>query len=250
MMHSCHPCYAAGVPGASRPFAVAALTLLILAPSEVRAQGRTSDEQVTRRIAFIQERLERAGPSARLWWNAWFAAYMTLTIGEGAAAIATSDQGIREDSAVGAVTSALALLPMGLFDFEPLDAASRVHAMPEATVAERRLKLASAERLLRASADTERFGRSWVMHVVGGSVAVGSGLVLALVYDRRTSGVVNALAGVAVSEAQILTQPTAAIDDWEHYSAGRGLGSTTEERTGLRVSVAALPGAFALCGVF
>lgn len=229
-----------------------ALALLVVFPHPARAQSRRSDADVSRRIAFIQERFDRATPAARLWWNGWYATYLTLTVGQGAFAIATTDKGTREDMVVGTLTSALGVVPLGVFGFEPRYAAAEVRAMPAATPAQRRRKLAAAEELLRQSADTERFGRSWLSHVLGDGVSLGSGAILAFGYGRTTSGILNAVAGVAITEFQIFTQPTAAIDDYQEYSSNGAQRTRPAEMrpSGVRIGIAALPGGVAVTGRF
>jgi hypothetical protein len=225
------------------------LALLVLSPRPARAQPARRDADVARRIDFIQTRFDRATPAAQLWWNGWYATYLTLTVGQGAFAIVTPDKGTREDMVVGAVTSSFGVIPLGVFGFPPRLAAAEIRGIPATTADGRRRKLARAETLLRESAETESFGRSWASHVLGNAVSIGSGAVLAFGYGRTTSGILNAVAGVAITEFQIFTQPTAAIDDWKDYSAER-FERTSADSAGVRLGVAPLPGGAALTGVF
>ncbi len=231
-------------PGPASGASVAGAARSVAAPGARKAR---QDADVARRIDFIQTRFDRATPAAQLWWNGWYATYLTLTVSQGAFAIVTRDKGTREDMVVGAVTSSFGVVPLGVFGFPPRFVAAELRGLPAATATERRRKLARAEALLRESAETESFGRSWVSHVLGNGVAIGSGAVLAFGFGRTTSGILNAIAGVAITEFQIFTQPTAAIDDWKDYSAGR---FDRASRSGVRLGVAPLPGGAALTGVF
>jgi hypothetical protein len=70
--------------------------------------------------------------------------------------------------------------------------------------------------------------------------------VLAFAYKQVTSSVVTLVSGVGITEAQIFTRPTAAIDDWRAYQQG-AWGSTPATGgahvTSMPWSVVAQPGA-------
>jgi hypothetical protein len=209
------------------------------------------DAEVSRRLAFIEARLARATPSACFWWSAWYYGYMVVTVGQASVALGTTNSGLRIDSSVGAAFASLGVLGLGVFDFPPRHAAATLGALPADTPVERRRKLARAERLLSAGARAEVVGRSWVAHVAGGGVTLTSSLVLALAYKRIVSSIVTLVSGVAITEAQIFTRPTAAITDWRAYQQGAWSGSTpvTGSR-GTTWSVVAHPGGLGLAAAF
>ncbi len=194
-------------------------------PAVAEPRAPYPDEEVSRRLAFIETRLERATPSACLWWSAWYYGYIAVTLGQASVALAVKDPGLRTDSAVGAAFASLGVVGLGVFDFPPRHAAATLRALPAGTPAERRRKLARAEGLLSAGARSEVAGRSWVAHVAGTAVTLTSTLVLALAYKRVVSSIVTLVSGVAITEAQIFTRPTAAIDDWRLYQQGALGGS-------------------------
>jgi hypothetical protein len=196
-----------------------ALALMLLAP-RARAQDLT-DVEITRRLGFIERHLESGTVAADRWWYGWYAGWTALTAGEVVFALAATDRGFRVDSAVGAVSCSLGVIPLGFLPFVPRTAAASLRAVPGVTREERRRKLAVAERLLRTSAETEALGRSWLTHTLGISVSVAAGLILALGYKRPVTGTINIVTGVALTEAQIFTQPTAAITAWRAYGLGR-----------------------------
>jgi hypothetical protein len=77
-----------------------------------------------------------------------------------------------------------------------------------------------------------------------------SSLVLALAYKRIASSIVTLVSGVGITEAQIFTRPTAAIDDWRAYQ--QGAWASTSPATGQRMtwSVVAHPGGVGLAAAF
>jgi hypothetical protein len=119
---------------ARRRVAMTLLTAAALASSARAAAEAPPDAEVSRRLAFIEARLERATPSACLWWSAWY-------------------------------------------------------------------------------------------------------------YKRIVSSVITLVSGVGITEAQIFTRPTAAIDDWRAYQQG-AWGGSTPTASGPRApwSVVAHPG--------
>ncbi len=181
---------------------------------------RRSDVDVARRLAFIESRLEAGTPAANRWSYGWLSTYGALTVAQIGVALGTTDRARRIDMAVGAFSSSLGVIPFALFPFTPRFAASQLAEWPGTTPSERRRKLVQAERLLRKSAESEAFGQSWMTHLGGLAVNFAFGLVLAAGYHRLGSGVTSTTVGIAVGELQIVTQPTAAIDDWEAYSRG------------------------------
>lgn len=195
-----------------------ALALLTLAPS-ARAEG-PSDAEVTRRLGFIERHLEASTFAADRWWYGWYAGFTALTVGQFTIAVAITDRDRRPDYVVGAVASSLGVVPRALFPFTPRTAAASLRVYPATTPEERRRKLAAAERLLHAASDVEIQGRSWLTHALGLSVSLATGLVLGLGYHSTRGALLDSLGGVALVEAQIFTQPTAAIDAWRAYGLG------------------------------
>jgi hypothetical protein len=209
------------------------------------------DAEVSRRLAFIEERFERGKTTARLWWYGWYFGYMALTVGQAAVAVAVKDRGQQVDRAVGAAFSSLGVLGIGITDFPPRYARAALQSLPAGTSGERRRKLAHAERLLADSAKAEAGGRSWVAHVAGVGVTVVNSLVLALAYKRIASSLLTLGGGVAITEAQIFTRPTAAIDDLRAYRQGawRGSAPVGDSRSGA-FRVVAQPGGVGLSAAF
>jgi hypothetical protein len=205
---------------------LASLAVSFACPAAAESPAR-SDDDVSRRLAFIRERIDRGTGRANLWWYGWYGGYTALTLGQAIGAVATTNRGTRVDLAFGAVASSLGVVPLGILGFPPGTASATLRAMPEATPEERRRKLARAERLLEASAGSEAFGRSWVAHAAGGVIGLASFFALTFGYKRLGAGILNLVGGVAITEAQIFTGPTAAIDAFQQY---RALSSSSPPR--------------------
>ena len=120
----------------------------------------------------------------------------------------------------------------------PLRYGVRLHTIARDTSA---AAWAEAERLLVNSAENERLGRSWLMHGANVVYNVLSLLVLGLVFDRWASGALNAVVGVLIGEAMILTQPTSAEDTLRRYRSGEWDASSATPRPAWSPQVAVAP---------
>jgi len=163
-------------------------------------------------------KLEEGTSTAQIWWWGWAGGYAALTVGQGIVALATSDRDLRVNMLVGSASSLLGFGFVLITDFPARYASAELRAMPDDTEAARSAKQKRARELLRASAEAEIDGRSWVVHLLGLSVAAAQGLILWLAFDLPVDGIINATVSLAISEAQIWTQPTRAIDDWQAIS--------------------------------
>lgn len=221
---------------------------LLLMTTRADAEG-PSDEDVSRRLAFLEARLDRGTAAADRWFYGWYAGYTLLSVGQLSAAVALTNRGLRTDAAVAGASASLGVLALALFPFTPRTAAGTLAAFPEATPEERRAKLSVAERILHQSAEREVRARSWVTHVLGITVSVGTGLFLALAYNRAATGALTTLGGITLTEAQIFTAPTAAIDDEREYQRLE-VRASTPERASVTWTVAPAGGGISLVGAF
>lgn len=236
-------------PQTARALGALVMLLMVLCQEERAAAAPPDDAEVAARIRFIEQRLDAGTAAADRWWYAWYSIYGGLAVGQAVVAIAVTDPGTRTDNVVGAVSTSLGIVPLGLSPLEARFAAGRLSAYPESTPAERRAKLRAGEAMLRSVAEEERFGRSWVAHLLGNGVALASGIVLGVGYDRPASGIFNFGAGVALTEVQILTQPTQGIDDWREYRR-KDTFATKPARRRAHLSVAPSLGGVVMAGSF
>lgn len=167
--------------------------------------------------------LEGGKRAARLWWIGWTSGYSVATAAQGVAALATTDRGTRIDSIVGAAESAFGVIGMLVATPRtPMWASDELLAMKDRTACDRARRLRRAEELLRKSADEEEQARSWYSQVIGDALNLAAPAVLWIGYKRYASGWYTLAPGVAVQEAQILSQPTAAISAWRSHAARFG----------------------------
>jgi len=183
------------------------------------AQDASPDSLVQEKLRVIRGMLDRGQPGAGRWWTGWLVGYGAATIAQGAVSLASKDKDMREDMALGAATTFLGAVGQIISPMVPTSAPDRLAAMPETTPEERMKKLSEAESLLKECALREKSGRSLKAHAITGIVNLGSGLVVWLGFKRSIwEGVGNFALNTAVTEAQIWTQPTRAVHDYDDYA--------------------------------
>jgi hypothetical protein len=212
--------------------------------SHLFAREALPDSLVRERLAAIRQALERGAPGAGRWWTGWLIGYGAATIGQGIVCATSEDKRMRQDMALGAVTTGLGVIGQLLTPMIPADAPDRLSAFPETGPDERLNKLTYGETLLKECAAREEEGRSWKVHALTGVVNLGSGLVAWLGFRRCLGdGLANFALNTVVTEAQIWTQPTRAVRDYEDYLRRHPSASRVETRPrGIIWSVHAVPG--------
>lgn len=208
-------------------FLTVVLLVACLAATSYCDAGTGND--VSARIDNIQQSLDDGTGSAQLWWYGWVGFYSAATALPLAVALTTDNKTLQVTSGVAAGESLIGLGGMLIFSFPPRSAAAELRSMPENTPEERMKKLSVAETLLKESSDSEMAGTSWVQHSLGVLVNAAGALVIWQVYGNRIKqaggtaweqALIAFVAGTAVSEVQIWTEPTRAISDEKEYTSG------------------------------
>jgi len=206
------------------------LFCLLFQMNPVLAQNKVSDAQTQERLQAIRHMLEQGKPNANRWWYGWLIGYSAATIGQGAVYLTSEDKETRQDMALGAATTFLGAMGQLIAPMVPGTASDRLAQFSENTLEERSNKLLKAEELLRECALQEKVGRSWKTHAITGAVNLSSGLIVWLGFKRSFwEGVGNFALNTVITEAQIWSQPTRAVEDYDNYrnthQSGEKLGA-------------------------
>lgn len=108
----------------------------------------------------------------------------------------------RPDWIVSGVGSGITALTTFVWPLRVESAADELEALPAAKRAQQ------LPRLWRESAEDEQDRVTWPWHLVNFGVSAAAGAVIAFGYHHYVSGAITTLAGTALGEVQIFTQPT------------------------------------------
>jgi len=190
--------------GLSWPFASLLLALFVWSPYTCAEQAdRLSDEinntVLEQRLKFIEKRLVRQGPDARYWQHGWTGFHAASAVVQGVLAVDADDSDDEVNYLVGAVKSTGALAQMLIRPLPAVQSATRFQALPSRSREELIHKVAQGEALLHENA------------------------------DRSSDAVTSTLLGIAVSETNIWTEPSRAINDLEDYQNNKWAQRETSE---------------------
>ena len=215
----------------ARILIVFSITLVILCFSSIPVSAQSSgDDGITRRIDFIQTRLDEGKTGAKRWQYSWMFIHGFSTEAQFGMATTQTDKDEEEDRYDNVVGGISSLLAVGDLTFNPLvawNAAEKLRALPDKTSDEKKAKLRYAEQLLKDCADREEDGRSWKTHALTGLVSLIGGSAIAMDKDedndhRYGDGAAFFVSSMLIAEIQIFTMPTRAMADWKDYSAITG----------------------------
>jgi hypothetical protein len=201
--------------------AAALLSTIAFARHAVAEPSPPNPVEVDAQYDALAASLARGESAARLWWWGWTGGFAAVAVGEGVVAIATHDPGTRESAVVGLGGSVLGVGAMLFASRAAFTYRARLDSMDASTREARLLRLREAEKILDEAANDEEQGRSWFAHVGGDAVTLAGTVVLWAGYHQYANGWLNLLGGTVVTEAQILTRPTAAILARRAFRAGR-----------------------------
>jgi hypothetical protein len=203
----------------------------------------------TDRLHFLQDGMHGAAHDARVWTFTWVGIYSALTVGQLIEAPLVN-QPVRDIAWVGAGASAVGLIftvappPRVMRDTHRLD--EQIAAAGPGTASDPCLLLATAERLVADTAHSERFGKSWLVHVGNFLINGGLAVLYSLWLGTYEAAAIAATIGVGVGELQTNSRPTGATDLLARYRSG-DLGtpagrSATPTRAHLRLAPSVGPG--------
>lgn len=182
--------------------------------------GEISDAELEQRLEFIAARLAEQRPNARTWQYGWTGFYGVSAVAQGFLAVDADDNDDETNYIVGAVKSTGALAQMLIRPLPAVQSSSRFQAMPSDSRQERLRKLEQGEALLRENADRAATRRGWKRHLIGIGANLAGGIIIAAFGDSGDA-VSSTLVGIAVSEANIWTEPSRAIADLEDYRSNK-----------------------------
>jgi hypothetical protein len=195
----------------------------------VSAQIKLSDSIVKERIRSIEKMLNDGKANANRWWYGWLIGYSALSVAQGAGYFLSDDPDAKMDWAFGSLSTLVGVTTQVFYPMTPGIAPDHLARLPENNTDDALKKLSVAEDFLKCSALREKKGRSWRLHTLYGLINVGGGLVSIIAFKQPFWGEFRNFAiNTVVSEAQIFTQPTKAMKDYQYYCRKYKAGETLE----------------------
>ncbi|MEE4600535.1 MAG: hypothetical protein V2J65_04585 [Desulfobacteraceae bacterium] len=197
-------------------------SLIIIFPTtiwaaEVRPElSVLSDEEISQRLRFIEQRLDEGRRHANYWQLGWSGFYAVSGAVSGTSAFRTDDGDNRANYIVGTTKSALALTSQLLRPLGARHGADEIRAMPAESRADRLNQLEQAEELLRQNAERAGERTMWRTHLTSLAVNLAGGAAIWAFGDSKDA-LISVASGIAFSELAIYTQPGRAITDLEDY---------------------------------
>jgi hypothetical protein len=213
--------------GAVLPETILLLLVLSFPFSTISGQVTVYDSVADSRLQFLKSTLQTDHQRTQRWWYGWLGAYSAATIGQGAVFFMSDSKSMRQDMALGAVTTLLGATGQFISTFMPNKEFSHFSSLSENSDEDKLQKLAAAEKLLYQWSERERLALTWQNHILSATVNIGGGLVTWLAFDdenhpekkHRTlwAGVANFALNTVITETQIWVQPTLAKRQYKKY---------------------------------
>jgi len=186
------------------PVVALLLYILLIGAGSARARsvdskGKAGEEEIRSRITFITDTLRREERRIDTWSWLWGSGLAMASAAQFASPILFEETGKRVTYLIGGGKSTLGVLS---FVVMPVKI-----ELPE----EGSDDLAAAEAALFRSASNQRRGKGWFKHTAAVVLNVAHTLIVGLLYDEWLIGAISGVAGLAVGELIIYTQPTGAI---------------------------------------
>lgn len=173
------------------------------------------------RLRFIQQRLRHAARNARIWSYGWGSLYTALTVVNLSISPAFNSNE-RIDYYVGTGSAAVGVAS---FLLAPLKVMHDQRALDRLIAQGPRdanpcVLLAEAEKYLLRDAQSEAFGKGLFVRFAGVAFNIGVGALLGFAFGHWGEASINMMAGVAVGQIMIATQPEDAVTDLARYRTG------------------------------
>jgi len=208
-------CVLLAVAGAARP--AIARTCGAIAP----AVAALSEADAQARLTYLTREIENESQRAQMWSGLWRSGYTAIA----AAQMALTPFQNRADRLDGYVGTASSLVGVIALTVAPLDVIEDGRDLEVRSARMARLQgvcaaLTQMEHSLLAAAADERQNKGWVTHAGNAAFNFMIGAILAYGLNHKVSGAINTVAGVAIGEVMIATQPDHLTDVLRAYRIG------------------------------
>jgi hypothetical protein len=224
--------------GVATLFSVVVCACATPAPSPLTRDAEAlPDAELTRRVDFIEQRLEAARTPAAIWHWSWLAvnggAGVALNTG---LALADDSSSARASAIVQAVCGALGVAGQYADPMNARHGAEPLRALPDETREQKLQKLERAEVILQENAARSSERTSWVLHLGSLVASTAAGLLVLAFGGRgaRNDALITGGTTLVGGELFLWTTPSGPVRDLEDYrawieSSGRGAAPTSRK---------------------
>lgn len=212
-----------------------ALSVVLLSQATVHAQDPVgcvdslTSEELDYRLDLLDQHFQTGKRRIRLWWYGWMSVFGALGVGQVALALTADEQVDRFSNAVGATGAFLTAIQLAILPQVAAYAPQRYRRMPDATLEERRAKLRYGLDRLRLGAAREERVAGPGAHLVPVLWSGTWATVIMRKFDSPLTVLRLVGGGFLITEARILSTPSAAVESWE-YLRGTMCGHTYVHR--------------------
>ncbi len=194
------------------------------------------DEEIERRIAFIEERLEASRVPASIWHWSWIAINGGAGTALNTALAVTEDSS--EDRAAAVAQAVYGSVGVAFQYIDPMNArhgAAPIRDLPQETREQKLEKLERAEVVLQENAARNAQRSSWIQHVGNFVVSVAAGLVV-FAFGGDVDALITGGSIFAGGELFMWTTPPGPVRDLDDYRASIGV-SGASSASGSRIGL-------------
>jgi hypothetical protein len=192
------------------------LMMLLCGTARIAAAQELSEDEVERRLHFLESRLRAETSQARWYEGSWSMLYVG-GLGFGAYQIAQADSNAA--MAEGIVGASKSVLGAATLVLQPLKTARTTRELDEGTAGAggpRDQRLALAESLLRRNAKEVEIRYAWQPHVISLALNLVGGAIIWIAGDFRRAAQSTGIA-IAFGELSIWSRPWGAKRDLREY---------------------------------
>ncbi len=160
------------------------------------------------RLTYLASELEAESERAQLWSGLWRSGYTAIAAAQMAVTPFQSRDGRRE-TYVNTGSSLVGVLALSVSPLDVIEHGKGLRGRAAQLAKERGVcaALATVQDTLASDAADEQQNKGWVTHAGNAAFNLAIGAVLAFAMHDKTSAAINVVAGTAVGEAMIATQP-------------------------------------------
>ena len=208
-----------------RPAIALLLALALAAQSQIAradppecTDAAPSDAEVTRRLRWLEARIDQHEPDMRHWYSAFLGLHIPLIGVQLVLAFATPEDERRPDFIVNTISGVLGLTTLLISNPPLMGAGDFYRRLADDTPAARYVRLRAVEGRVRSAADSVAFVQS-PLSVAASLLYVEAASLTLLFLERPQGALLHAIGATIIGTSRLLLHPTGIWHVWRSYQA-------------------------------